>query len=323
PIDRAGELKLPSLVVHDITNGKIPLHCLHGHLARAWTVPITGMGGEYEGKSYVGCNQNTQKCTYKLVLDVFFARGKNELTTFCYDTDDVGPRPQPQPPFPVHSPFPPRSSQPPPSTPSSLSMSLPPFSSSFPPRAETSFLHGFMTSTPPRGPTPHSRFPLPTPSPSPSIRRKGKGRVSTDRKRKAAQKAELTRNTKSAEKDASPNSKDVSWIAEDESIMFFGSPTSFAEFYEEYDSHNRYHAQLEDRPSVDTPGAGPSTATGPSQIERRTSDPGPSAVPGSSHIILEGTGTSESPFALNDDYEPPQCEVCGEPVYDFHVCELH
>ncbi|KAK1215239.1 hypothetical protein PQX77_022161 [Marasmius sp. AFHP31] len=299
-------------------SGKIPLHCLHGRRARAWTVPVTGMGGEYEGKSYVGCNESAQKCTYKLVLDVFFAREKSQLDTFCYDTDNSGPGPQPQLPFPGSSPFPPRSSQPPPSTPSSLLTSLPPFSSSFPPRAKTSFLHDFMTNTPPRRPPADSRFPLPTPSPSPSVRRKGKGRVSTDRKRKGVQKAELTRSAKATETAASPTSKGMTWIAEDESVMFFGSPTSFAGFYEEHDSYNRYHAQLEGHHSADTPGAGPSTTAGPSQtVGDGTSEAGPS------RIILEGTGTFESPFALNDNYEPPQCEVCGEPVYDYHVCELH
>ncbi|KAK1226360.1 hypothetical protein PQX77_010667 [Marasmius sp. AFHP31] len=310
PIDRVGELKPPFLVVQDIASGKIPLHCLHGRLARAWTVPMTGMGGEYEGKSYVGCNQAAQKCTYKLVLDVFFARGKRELNTFCYDTDEVGP-----PMFPARSPFPSRSSQPPP-TATSLPPPpppLPPFPSSFPPGTKSSFLHDFMASTPPRKPTARSQFPLPTPSPSPSIRRKEKGRVNTDRKRKAAQKAECTRNTRTAEKSASPSTQDLTWVAEDESAMFFGSPRSFAEFYQEYDSNKQYYAQLEERGSVDTPGAGPSTAAAA----------GPSSVAGPQRIILEGSGTSESPFALNDDYEPPQCEVCGEPVYNYHVCELH
>ncbi|KAK1217405.1 hypothetical protein PQX77_019945 [Marasmius sp. AFHP31] len=310
------ELKPPFLVVKDITSGKVPLHCLHGCLARAWTVPMTGMGGEYEGKSYVGCNQSTQKCTYKLVLDVFFARGKRELNTFCYDTDEVGPRSQSEPMFPARSPFPSRSSQPPPTATSSPPPPLPPFPSSFPPGTKSSFLHDFMASTPPRKPTASSQFPLPTPSPSPSIRRKTKGRVSTDRKRKAAQKAESTRNTKPAARDASPDARDLTWHSTDESTMFFGSPKSFAEFYEEYDNINGYYAQQKDVPS-DTP------AAGPSRIGGKTSDGGSSTVAGPSGIILNGSGTSESPYALNDGYEPPQCEVCGEPVYDFHTCELH
>ncbi|KAJ8087800.1 hypothetical protein PM082_006644 [Marasmius tenuissimus] len=267
PIDHAGELKPPFLVVQDITSGKIPLRCLHGRLARAWTVPLTGMGGEYEGKSYVGCNENALKCTYKLVLDVFFVRGKGKLDTFCYDTDEVGPRPHPQPPFPASSPFPPRSSQPPPAATFTLPTSLPPFPSSFPPGATPSFLHGFMTNTPPRKPAPRSRPVLPTPSPSPSIQRKTKGRVSTDRKRRAAQKAELTRNTKAIEKGTSPDTRDLTWRSADESTMFYGSPKSFAKFYEEYDNVNGYYAQQEQTPVVlDTPGAGPSTVAGPSRI---------------------------------------------------------